>query len=119
MITVDVDGLAPLERALDQGAATSQQRVIESLWGLAHDIAAAARSRVQTQRATDRPGPSRLAESISVELRPAGADVAAAAPHAVFVEFGTSNMPAEPFLGPSFDEQLGQIANALRAGPRL
>jgi HK97 gp10 family phage protein len=35
------------------------------------------------------------------------------APHAHFVEFGTVNMPAEPFLRPAFDQEKGAAAQAI------
>lgn len=37
------------------------------------------------------------------------------APHAKFVEFGTVNMPAEPFLRPALDQRKGDAAEAMRA----
>lgn len=36
------------------------------------------------------------------------------APHAHFVEFGTVNMPAEPFLGPAFTQQGGAALTAIK-----
>ena len=35
------------------------------------------------------------------------------APHAHFVEFGTVNMPAEPFLAPAFDVEKERAAAAI------
>lgn len=35
------------------------------------------------------------------------------APHANFVEFGTVNMPAEPFLRPAFDRNRGRLSDAI------
>ena len=44
----------------------------------------------------------------------------ASAPHAVFLEFGTVNMPAEPILRPAFDNNAGRakdiMISKLRAG---
>lgn len=36
-----------------------------------------------------------------------------AAPHAIFVEYGTVNMPAEPFLRPAFDEGKTDAVDAI------
>jgi HK97 gp10 family phage protein len=36
------------------------------------------------------------------------------APHAHFVEFGTVNMPPEPFLQPAFEEQKGNAVEAMK-----
>jgi HK97 gp10 family phage protein len=36
------------------------------------------------------------------------------APHAGFIEFGTVNMPAEPFLRPAFDREKGRLPEVMR-----
>jgi HK97 gp10 family phage protein len=36
------------------------------------------------------------------------------APHAHFVEFGTVNMPAEPYLRPAFDAEKGNAVDAIK-----
>jgi HK97 gp10 family phage protein len=38
----------------------------------------------------------------------------AGAPHAHFVEFGTVNMPAEPFLRPAFEAEKGNAVTAIK-----
>ena len=43
-----------------------------------------------------------LHDSIGLLERSGGGDVVATAPHAGFVEFGTVNMPPQPFLRPAF-----------------
>lgn len=35
------------------------------------------------------------------------------APHAQLVEFGTVNMPAEPYLGPAFEQEKGNALTAM------
>ncbi len=48
-----------------------------------------------------------------------GASVEARAAHSRFLEFGTTSMPARPFLRPAFERQIGpsmkRIADALRS----
>jgi HK97 gp10 family phage protein len=36
------------------------------------------------------------------------------APHAIFVEYGTVNMPAEPFLRPALERNIGKASNTMR-----
>ncbi len=38
----------------------------------------------------------------------------AGAPHAHFVEFGTVNMPPEPYLRPAFDQEKGNAVTAIK-----
>jgi HK97 gp10 family phage protein len=46
-----------------------------------------------------------LKDSLHIEDAPGGGKrVVADTPYAVFVEFGTENMPAEPYLRPALDE---------------
>lgn len=36
------------------------------------------------------------------------------APHAVFVEYGTINMPAEPYLRPALERNLGRVQDIMK-----
>ena len=93
-------------------------------------VATDARANVLALRDPTRLGPSLLAESIRTEVDRdgaggvvrAGGDIA---PYAVFVEFGTTHAPAQPFLGPALAMNAGRIradigsamTNALGDGP--
>ncbi|MCG8506703.1 MAG: hypothetical protein MI755_19005 [Sphingomonadales bacterium] len=109
MITMQTTGADALAREMDETVEVAIARAVGALHGFAEEIAETARQRVLVQRDPGRAGPSVLAECIDVAPRADGADVAATAPHAFFVEFGTSRMAAEPFLGPSFRAHLGDI----------
>lgn len=93
----------------------------EAVLGLAEELADEARARVIEQRDPDRPLPSALADSITVESDGYGALVrsdAPYAPYAPYVEFGTRRMAARPFLAPAAEYMRGvmgtSIANAIR-----
>lgn len=113
MITMQTTGADALAREMDEAAEATIAQAAGVLRGFAEAVAETARQRVLVQRDPERPGPSVLAECIDVAPHADGADVAATAPHAFFVEFGTSRMAAEPFLGPSFHAHLGDIKATL------
>ena len=106
-------GADVLVREIDERAEATIARAVAALHGFAEAIAETARQRVLIQRDPERPGPSLLADCIDAAPHADGADVAATAPHVFFVEFGTSRMAAEPFLGPSFRAHLGDIEATL------
>lgn len=54
-----------------------------------------------------------LLGAIAVHTGSLSVNVEAGTDHAVFVEQGTSHMPAEPFLGPAFDQHLEGTVNDL------
>lgn len=81
----------------------------------AADLAADARDRVHELRASVRPLPSELADSIAVTAMGLQAEVRASAGHAAAVEFGTRTMVARPFLGPAAEFLRGTLAARLAA----
>lgn len=108
MILIDCDGAGGLGRLLP----VVEGHVAEELAAVAGDIRDEARERVMALRATTRPLPSELAESIAVM---GGADglavtVRADAAHAGAVEFGTRHMPPRPFLMPAAEGARGAFA---------
>lgn len=113
MIAPETEGVGRLAQDVDAATEATIARAVGALHRFAEEIAETARQRVLVQRDPERPGPSVLAECIDTVFHADGADVAATAPYAFFVEFGTSRMAAEPFLGPSFRAHLGDIEAAL------
>lgn len=99
MITVDVVGQADLFSKLDRAERNLINRVDAGVAAIAEAILADARQRVLSQRQAS--GPSALADSLFVAPRDAGLVVGTNAGHAVFVEFGTAQQPARPFLFPA------------------
>ncbi len=88
-------------------------------------IAGEARANVVALRDPGSPSPSPLANSIRSELNADGMGGVvragdAVAPYAVFVEFGTARIPAQPFLSPAFavwsDRIQADLAAAVGAG---
>ena len=55
-----------------------------------------------------------LRDSIDGEVSPGGVRVFADAPHARFVEEGTTKMPAQPFLGPALKQTKGKLKERIK-----
>ena len=89
----NLDGAVPVSvEKLEQFA---QRRVVR----YAELLRDTAKLNVLALRDAGRPLPSELAESIQVEVGvEGGAKVVVSAPHAAFVEFGTSTQDAQPFF---------------------
>lgn len=113
-ISVTLPARAEPGRLLERAEA----RVHAHLGELAREIREFAVRRVLDQRDADRPLPSRLANSIEIVEEGGALAVAARAPHAMFVEFGTLRMAAEPFLGPAFDMTVEELRRELARGGR-
>lgn len=113
-ISITLPARAAPERLIQRAEA----RVHAHLAELAGTIRAAAARRVLEQRDADRPLPSRLARSIETVEEDGAILVAARAPHAMFVEFGTLRMAAEPFLAPAFDMSVEALRRELAQGGR-
>ena len=62
---------------------------------------------------------SAAARAANAAAKGAGASalvrVRASSPHAHFPEFGTVNMPAQPFMGPALRAEQGDVVNSIRA----
>ena len=101
MLEVEVTGADQLAARLASYADGVESRVTQAMLALANMIADDARANILRQRASERPLPSRLAESVFVRAQLGSVLVGASAPYATLVEFGTRNQPAEPFLFPA------------------
>jgi len=111
----DIEGRARLVRRLRNIEPQAKRCILEVLREEGETLAGQARERVRVQREPDRPDPSRLAQSITSSAEDMVVTVQASAPYAVFVELGTSKMPAEPFLQPAFDETVQRLSRRLTA----
>lgn len=88
-----------LQRILMRQAARLAGPALDTL---AEAVAETAAEKARALRDPDRPGAPQLARSLHVtRTGPLSRAVEARAPHAVFVEFGTARMAAQPFLGPA------------------
>lgn len=116
MITILVT--LPARAAPERLLARARERIHLHLGDLAQTIRESAARRVLEQRDADRPLPSRLARDIALVEDGDAVLVAACAPHAMFVEFGTLRMAAEPFLGPAFDMAVAELRRDLARGGR-
>jgi HK97 gp10 family phage protein len=100
MVTIKVESagfLSDLERSAKEAAVDA---VLEA-WEAADRIAEGATHRAP--RAT-----GQLAESIASAKTAEGGQVRVESDHAPFVEFGTANMRAQPYLRPAISDEAGR-----------
>jgi HK97 gp10 family phage protein len=72
----------------------------------AERVVAAARSSVPVRTGT-------LRDSIGYELLPNGVSIFANTPYAIFVEYGTVNMAAQPFLETNIRSNMQSLMNSI------
>jgi HK97 gp10 family phage protein len=101
-ITCDVDGIEEFQRAMQQFDSGMQRYVHGQLASWAADVKALAK-----QLAPVRTG--HLRSSIYAKIQEWVAEIGAEATYALFVEFGTRYMQAQPFLYPAIQEYLPQL----------
>jgi HK97 gp10 family phage protein len=101
-ITCDVDGIEEFQRAMQQFDGGMQRYVHRQLASWAADVKALAK-----QLAPVRTG--HLRSSIYAKIQEWVAEIGAEATYALFVEFGTRYMQAQPFLYPAIQEYLPQL----------
>lgn len=101
MMAIDIEGADPFPRLATTLRTTAATLVLRA----ATEIAARARDRL--------PPDGDLANSIGVEETGADVVVRAAAPHAAYVEFGTSRMSARPYFGPAIADLGGRLLEVL------
>jgi HK97 gp10 family phage protein len=101
-ITCDVDGIEEFQRAMQQFDGGMQRYVHRQLASWAADVKALAK-----QLAPVRTG--HLRSSIYAKIQEWVAEISAEATYALFVEFGTRYMQAQPFLYPAIQEYLPRL----------
>jgi HK97 gp10 family phage protein len=101
-ITCDVDGIEEFQRAMQQFDSGMQRYVHRQLASWAADVKALAK-----QLAPVRTG--HLRSSIYAKIQEWVAEIGAEATYALFVEFGTRYMQAQPFLYPAIQEYLPRL----------
>lgn len=132
-VTIQVDGLRQLGEALRElGDVTARKICGQATGAAARLVKEAAKNNIRRSPSVDT---GSLLESVIVKkLSKSQTDLTSAhivtprhhrqrrktkqrqsvAPHAVFVEFGTVNMAAEPFLGPALSQNISQATNAMK-----
>lgn len=97
---VRVLGVPELVARMGRGIAVGAEALAVTQHQLAEDVATLAREKAPVGSAADGDeDPGRLRDSIHAEQDRVVAD----APYAVYVEYGTVNMDAEPYLRPAAD----------------
>jgi len=105
-----IEGLSTFSAQLDDVAEDYAQELATQAREMAEEIASAARLRVYRNLETPK-AYSPLAESIFVDDSQLDTvQVVCPQSYAHFVEFGTVNMRARPFLGPSVEEAKTQFS---------
>jgi HK97 gp10 family phage protein len=102
-ITCDVDGIEEFKQAMQQFDSGMQRYVHRQLASWAADVKALAK-----QLAPVRTGHLR-SSSIYAKIQEWVAEIGAEATYALFVEFGTRYMQAQPFLYPAIQEHLPRL----------
>ncbi|MGB9841628.1 MAG: HK97-gp10 family putative phage morphogenesis protein [Candidatus Bathyarchaeales archaeon] len=101
-ITCDVEGVEEFQQAMQQFDSGMQRHVHRLLASWAADVKALAK-----QLAPVRTG--HLRSSIYAKIQEWVAEIGAEATYALFVEFGTRYMQAQPYLYPAIQEHLPQL----------
>jgi HK97 gp10 family phage protein len=101
-ITCDVDGIEEFQRAMEQFDSGMQRWVHKQLASWTADVKALAK-----QLAPVRTG--HLRSSIYAKIQEWVAEIGAEATYAMFVEFGTRYMQAQPYLYPAIQEYLQRL----------
>ena len=99
-----IKGLDSLQVKLNS---LSQVETEKSLMEGAERLAALIRDNAPVQTGNMR-------NSVAAANSPDGALVSVDAPYAFFVEYGTSRMPAQPFVRPAIDEGKNLITNEIK-----
>lgn len=97
MLSWDASDMWRLEANLRQAGLTAAIRGAAVVSKAALDIEARAKMKAPVDTGN-------LRASISSDIRGLEAEIGPTASYAAFVEFGTSRMSPQPFLGPAFDE---------------
>jgi HK97 gp10 family phage protein len=101
-ITCDIEGIEEFKQAMQQFDSGMQRHVHRLLASWAADVKALAK-----QLAPVRTG--HLRSSIYAKIQEWVAEIGAEATYAIFIEFGTRYMQAQPYLYPAIQEHLPRL----------
>jgi len=101
-ITCDIEGIEEFKVAMQQFDSAMQRHVHRQLASWAADVKALAKQLVPVRT-------GHLRSSIYVKIQEWVAEIGAEATYALFVEFGTRYMQAQPYLYPAIQEHLPQL----------
>ncbi|MGQ9506530.1 MAG: HK97-gp10 family putative phage morphogenesis protein [Candidatus Bathycorpusculaceae bacterium] len=101
-ITCDVEGIEEFKQAMQQFDSGMQRWVHRQLASWAADVKALAKQLVPVRT-------GHLRSSIYAKINEWVAEIGAEATYALFVEFGTRYMQAQPYLYPAIQEYLPQL----------
>lgn len=101
-VTCDVEGVEEFKAAMQQFDSGMQRHVHRLLASWAADVKALAKQLVHVRT-------GHLRSSIYAHVREWVAEIGAEAAYALFVEFGTRYMRAQPYLYPAIQEYLPQL----------
>jgi len=101
-ITCDVEGIEEFKAAMQQLDSGMQRHVHRLLASWAADVKALAKQLVPVRT-------GHLRSSIYAKIQEWVAEIGAEATYALFVEFGTRYMQAQPFLYPAIQEHLPRL----------
>lgn len=102
----DVSELRSLETALKAGAEKVEDLVPRVVAKVAFDIEASAKAGAPVDTGN-------LKNSISTDVDGLTAEIGPTASYAMYVEYGTSRMRPQPFMGPAVDANIGNFEKAL------
>jgi HK97 gp10 family phage protein len=101
-ITCDVEGVEEFKAAMQQFDSAMQRYVHRQLASWAADVKALAKQLVPVKT-------GHLRSSIYAKIQEWVAEIGAEATYALFVEFGTRYMQAQPYLYPAIQEHLPRL----------
>jgi len=107
-ISYDVEGVEEFKAAMESFDSGMQRYVHRQLADWAADVKALARQLVPVRT-------GHLRSSIYAKIQEWVAEIGAEATYALFVEFGTRRMRAQPYLYPAIQEYLPQLESIICA----
>ncbi len=105
-VSLDVDGIEEFQQAMSKLDSGLQRHVHRYLASLAADIKAEARRLVPVRTGY-------LQSTIYARIQEWVAQIGADAAYALFVEFGTRYMQAQPYLWPAIQQYLPQLEDII------
>jgi len=109
----DTSELRALEAALGKGVAKVEGLAPKVVAKVAHDIEASAKLGAPVDT-------GHLKNSISTDVDGLTAEIGPTASYAMYVEYGTSRMRPQPYMGPAVDANEGNFVEAMgQVGEKL